>query len=340
MATFARNRANKPALASALMAAAAIALSAGVATAAESKAPGKTWTQPRTPDGQPDIQGFWSNATLIPLERPAAFAGREFMTEKEMKDKVEALQPRTRESAGTAAHYDFLTFGLDPVQAKHAPSLRTSIVVDPPDGKIPPLTPEAKKRAADRAAARKGMGAFDGPETRSLSERCIMMGGEGPPMLPPGYNANLQIQQAPGYVAIIQEEIHDARIIPLDGHPHLGSGIRQYMGDSRGHWEGKTLVIDTTNFNDKINFRGASENLHVLERLTRVDEETILYQFTVEDPTTWTSPWKGELSMARIKGPIFEFACHEGNYGLANQLSGARAQEKAAAEEAAKKNTK
>ena len=139
---------------------------------------------------------------------------------------------------------------------------------------------------------------------------------------------------------ILQEEIHDVRIIPLDGRPHLGPNIRQLMGDSRGRWEGDTLVVDTTNFTDTTNFRGSSENLHVVERFRRVDEETILYEFTVDDPTTWTRPWKAEQSMVKTKGPIFEFACHEGNYGLANNLSGARAEEKKAAEEAAKRSQK
>jgi hypothetical protein len=273
------------------------------------------------------------------LERPAALAGREFLTEQEQAENDKALQPRTRESAGTAAHYDFAQFGLDPLQAKRASSRRTSLIVDPPDGRVPPLTPEAKKRAAARAEARKASGPFDGPESRSLSERCILMGGEGPPMLPEAYNSNIQFQQGPGYVVILQEEIHDARVIPLDGRPHVGPNIRQLMGDSRGRWQGNTLIVDTTNFTDKTNFRGSGESLHVVERFTRVDEETILYEFTVEDPATWARPWKAEFSMVKTKGPIFEFACHEGNYGLANNLSGARAQEKAA-EEAAKKSEK
>jgi hypothetical protein len=300
----------------------------------------KTWTLQRTPDGQPDLQGIWSNVTITPLERPAELAGREFLTEQEQADhEKRALEPRARESAGTSAHYDFAQFGLDPNQAKHAPNRRTSLIVDPPDGRVPPLTPEARKRAAERAEARKQSGPFDGPESRSLSERCILMGGEGPPMLPEAYNSNLQIQQGPGYVAILQEEIHDVRIIPLDGRPHVGPNIRQLMGDSRGRWEGNTLVVDTTNFTDRTNFRGSGERLHVVERFTRTDEDTILYEFTVEDPTTWTRPWKAELPMVKTQGPIFEFACHEGNYGLANNLSGARAQEKAA-EEAAKNDQK
>jgi hypothetical protein len=300
----------------------------------------KSWSQPRTPDGQPDLQGVWSNATLTPLERPDALAGREFLTEKEQAENEKALQPRTRASAGTEAHYDFLQYGLDPLQAKRASSKRTSLIVDPPDGRVPPLTPEAQKRAAARAEARKRSGLFDGPESRSLSERCIVMPGAGPPMLPEAYNSNIQFQQGPGYVAILQEEIHDVRIIPLDGRPHLGPNIRQLMGDSRGRWEGNTLVVDTTNFTDKTNFRGSGENLHVVERFTRVDEDTILYEFTVDDPATWTRPWKAEQSMVKTKGPIFEFACHEGNYGLANNLSGARAEEKKAAEEAAKRSQK
>jgi hypothetical protein len=160
-----------------------------------------------------------------------------------------------------------------------------------------------------------------------LGERCIIWPGEGPPMLPEAYNSNIQIHQGPGYVAILQEMIHDVRLIPLDGHPHPGPNIRQYMGDSRGHWEGNTLVVDTTNFNGRTNFRGSSENLHVVERFTRADPNSILYEFTVEDPTTWATPWKGEMLLMKTEGPIFEYACHEGNYGMANTLRGARAAE-------------
>ena len=303
------------------------------------------WTQ-RTPDGQPDLEGYWSNVTITPLERPAELAGKEFYTEQELAEKEKRAEiPRTAEQiAGTIAHYDFHQYGLDLTQTKHALNLRTSLIVDPPDGKIPPLTPEGKKRAAERAEERKKMGPYDGPESRNLGERCIFMATEGPPMLPPAYNANLQIQQGSGYVAILQEEIHDVRIIALDGHPHLGPNIRQYMGDARGHWEGNTLVVDTTNFNDRTNFRGSSGNLHVIEWFTRLDADTILYRFTVEDPSTWARPWTAELPMTKIKGPIYEFACHEGNFDMVNNLSAARAAEKAAAEkaagDAAKKNLK
>jgi hypothetical protein len=298
--------------------------------------PAKTWTLSRTPDGQPDLQGFWSNVSITPLERPAELAGKEFLTEQELaENEKKAQQPKPVEVLGlTIAHYDFVQFGLDPTQAKHALNRRTSLVVDPPDGRIPPMTAEGRKRAAERAEARKRVGPYDGPETRPLGERCIFM-TEGPPMLPEAYNSNMQIQQGPGYVAILQEEIHDVRIIPLDGRPHVGPKIREYMGDSRGHWEGDTLVVDTTNFTDKTNFRGSTENLHVIERFIRVDQDTILYQFTVEDPSTWDRPWTAELPITRIQGPLYEFACHEGNYGMPNTLRGAREAEKAA-DEAAK----
>jgi hypothetical protein len=303
---------------------------------------GQTWTPPRTPDGQPDLQGYWSNVSITPLERPAELAGKEYFTDKELAEvEKQAQQPKGVEVlGGTIAHYDFLQFGLDQTQAKHALNHRTSLVVDPPDGRIPPFTPEALKRAAERAEARKrsGAGQFDGPESRPLSERCIFM-TQGPPMLPEAYNSNLQIQQGPGYVAILQEEIHDVRIIPLDGRPHVGPQIRQYMGDSRGRWEGNTLVVDTTNFTGQTKFRGSTESLHVVERFTRLDADTILYRFTVEDPATWARSWTAELPITRIQGPLYEFACHEGNYGMANTLSGARAAEKAA-EEAAQKNGK
>jgi hypothetical protein len=302
----------------------------------------KTWTLQHTPDGQPDFEGYWTNVTITPLERPADLAGKAFFTEQELAEREKRAEvPRSAEQiAGTIAHYDFHQYGLDLTQTKHALNLRTSLVIDPPDGKIPPLTPEAKQRAAKLAAERKKTGPYDGPESRGLGERCIVMAHEGPPMLAPAYNANLQIQQGKGYVAILHEEIHDTRIIPVDGRPHLGPNIRQFLGDSRGHWEGNTLVVDTTNFNDKTNFHGSGENLHVIERFTRVDADTILYQFTVEDPTTWTRPWSAELPMTRIKGPIYEFACHEGNFDMVNNLTQAREQEAKAAEEAAKKNSK
>jgi hypothetical protein len=299
----------------------------------------QNWTPPRTPDGRPDLQGIWTNATITPMERPRELGAKEFYTEEEAAEfRKKALVPTpTAQRGGTEAHYEFTQFGLDRTQAQVAFSLRTSLVVGP-EGRVPPLTPEAQKRAAERAASGKGH-EFDGPENRTIQERCLVWGNEGPPMLPPGYNSFLQIVQTPSHVMIMQEMIHDARIIPTDGRPHAPPNLRFWLGDSRGRWEGDMLVVDTTNFTDKTNFRGSRELLHVVERFTRVDDNTIRYQFTVDDPTTWTSAWSAELPLARDKGPIYEYACHEANYGLANNLKGARAVEKAA-EDAAKKEPK
>src|SRR5262249_31066519 len=263
---------------------------------------------------------------------------KELYTPEEFAEvRKRAMVPSdTAQRGGTEAHYEFTQFGLDKTQAQVAFSLRTSLIVGP-EGRVPPLTDEARQRNAERAAKLKGP-EFDGPETRGIQERCLVWGTEGPPMLPPGYNSYLQIVQSPGYVVILQEMIHDARIIPLDGRPHLPQNMRGWLGDSRGRWEGDTLIVDTTNFTDKTNFRGSRENLHVVERFTRVDDNTIRYEFIVDDPTTWTRPWSAELPLAKDKGPIYEYACHEANYGLPNNLSGARATEKKAAEEAVKKD--
>jgi hypothetical protein len=228
------------------------------------------------------------------------------------------------------AHYDLAQFGLDPSQARYPPNLRTSLIVGP-EGKIPDETPEAQQRDAADAAQQKGH-EFDGPENRPLGERCILFPTVGPPMLPFAYNNNLQIFQSAGYVAILQEIVHDVRVIPLakkgDARPHLPASIRQWRGDSRGHWEGNTLVVDTTNFRSQgAFFASATESLHVIERFTRTAEDTLLYEFTVEDPATWVKPWTAQLPMMNDPNRIFEFACHEGNFGMANTLSGARAQE-------------
>ncbi len=293
-----------------------------------STASAQAWKTPRTPDGHPDLQGIWTNASITPLERPAELGAKEFFTAEEAaEDQKRALVPQsTAQRGGTEAHYEFTQFGLDRTQFQIAFSRRTSMIVGP-EGRIPPLTAEAQQRIADRAAGLKGH-EFDGPESRGIQERCLVWGTEGPPMLPPGYNSYLQILQTPTYVMILQEMIHDARIIPLDGRPHVPQSVRRWLGDSRGRWEGDTLVVDTTNFTDKTNFRGSRQDLHVVERFTRVDENTIRYEFTVDDPTTWTRPWSAELPLAKDKGPIYEYACHEANYGIANNLKGARAVEK------------
>ena len=298
-----------------------------IAVAGSSLASAQTWTPPRTPDGHPDLQGFYTNSSITPFERPKELGAKEFYTEQEAAEvRKRALVPANlAERTGTEAHYELTQFGLDRTQSQVAFSLRTSMIVGS-EGRVPPLTPEAQQRIAQRAALAKGH-EFDGPENRNIQERCIVWANEGPPMLPAGYNSYLQIVQTPAYVVILQEMIHDARIIPVDGRPHAPPSIRRWLGDSRGRWEGDTLVVDTTNFTDKTNFRGSRENLHVVERFTRVDENTVRYEFTVDDPTTWTKPWSAEMPLARDKGPIFEYACHEANYGFANNLKGARAQE-------------
>jgi hypothetical protein len=221
------------------------------------------------------------------------------------------------------------------------------LIVDPPDGKVPPLSAEGKKRAAELQESLKGVGRWDSAETNQLDDRCLIMAGAGPPMLNSAYNSNYQIVQAPGYVLILVEMIHDARIIPLDpstgsgspraasrgdGRPQPSPNVRQWMGVSRGHWEGNTLVVETTNFNGKNPLHGSSANMRVTERFTRVASDTIVYKFTVEDESTWVKPWTAEMLMRATTGPLFEHACHEGNYGLCNTLVGARREEQKAAE--------
>jgi hypothetical protein len=289
----------------------------------------------RTPDGQPDIQGVWSFATITPLERPAELAGKTFFTEKEAADYENAfLQRNNRDRRDGPAEADvsraYNDFWWDS-GTKVVPTRRTALIIDPPDGKIPALTPAAQKRAAERAETRR-LHPADGPENRPLAERCLVWATAGPPILPSAYNNNIRIVQGAGYVAILNEMIHDVRIIPLDNRPHLPQNVRLWMGDSRGRWEGNTLVIDTTNFTDKTNFRGADENLHLIERFTRTGDNLLLYQFTVDNETAFTRSWTAEVPMTKSESPMFEYACHEGNYSLLNVLAGARAEEKGAAD--------
>ena len=306
-------------------------------------APATAWKAPRTPDGQPDLQGFWTNSTYTPLERPKGVT-KEFYTKEEAAaiEKQAAAQESEQTEPGTVAdvHYDFSQFGLDRNQSTLARTLRTSLIVDPPDGRLPSLTPEGQRRAAERAELAKKVGRWDSAQSNDLDDRCLIMAGAGPPMMNSGYNSNYQIVQAPGYVMILVEMIHDVRVIPLDRRSPLPGNVRQWMGDSRGHWEGDTLVVETTNFNGRNPLRGSSENMRVTERFTRVDADSIAYRFTVEDGSTWTRPWTAELPMRKTVGPLFEHACHEGNYGLLNTLVGARLEEQKAAEEAAKKGLK
>ena len=322
--------------------------------AAKSTAGSKAWTPSRTPDGQPDMQGFWINGTYAPLERPDNVTN-EFYTREEAAQFVREAAEREGSQAvpGTGAdvHYDRAQFGLPRSRAGYAPNLRTSVIVDPPNGKLPPMSAEGQKRAAERAEARKRMGGlFDQlalSTDRELTLRCFILERSGPPMLSGNYNNTLQIVQTPGYVTVLVEMLHNARIIPLDGRSRLPQNVRQWTGSSRGRWEGDTLVVETANLNGKFPFRvtlarwtDTSENMRVTERFTRVDEETIRYQFTIDDPATWARPWSGEMPLERSVGPIFEHACHEGNYDLSHMLALTRAAEKRAAEEAAKKGSR
>jgi hypothetical protein len=286
------------------------------------------WKAPRTAEGQPDLQGVWDYRTLTPLQRPKEFANKEFLTDQEIasleqqaEERADGRPPGDARSAPSVHPPWWLDYGRRVVNTR-----RSSLIVDPPDGRVPPLTAEAQKRQQARRAATKGRGPSDGPEDRSLWERCITRGlPDG--MLPAGYNNNIKIVQAPGYVVIWMEMIHDARIVPLDGRPRLPPHIRQWMGDGRGRWEGDTLVVETANFSDRVDFYGASSNLKLTERFTRVDADTLEYRFTVDDPTTWARPWTVSLPMTRSSEDIYEYACHEGNYGLRNILSNARAAE-------------
>jgi len=287
----------------------------------------------RTADGQPDLQGIWSNATITPLERPADLAGKQTFTaeeaaayEKKAAERNNADRRGANTQADVAGAYNNFWFDRG---SKAVGTLRTSLIVDPPDGHIPALLPEAEKRAKEKKEWMEAH-ATDGPEGRSFGERCILWTTAGPPMLPGPYNNNFQIVQTRDSVVILNEMIHNTRIIPLDGRPHLSANIRQWAGDPRGHWEGKTLVVDTTNFSAEYSFRGSDSNLHLTERFTRVSPDTLLYEFTVDDPTVFTKPWTAQIAVTKAKGPIFEYACHEGNYAMTDILAGARAAEKKA----------
>jgi hypothetical protein len=278
-------------------------------------------------DGHPDLQGIWNNVTLTPLERPRDLAGKAFFTAEEAAAYEKQIVERreTDPNDGAAAVADPSVWWER--GTKVVSTLRTSLIIDPPDGRVPALTAQAQKRMQE-ARTQTRLHPADGPEDRSLQERCILSAPTGPPTLSGPYNNNIEIVQTPGFVMLTIEMIHDVRVIPMDGRPHLPATVRQWMGDPRGHWEGDTLVVDSTNFTDKTHFRGSDENLHLIERFTRVDADTILYQFTVDDQSAFTRSWTGELPMHRSAGPMYEFACHEGNRALPNMLRIAREAEK------------
>ena len=272
---------------------------------------------------------MWNNSTLTPLERPEELADKEFLTEEEAANLEQETIDRNERLAQAQLNLFWLEQGTTVVATR-----RTSLILDPPDGRLPPLTPEAHQRVTSPEAqrledVRRGRVPAASWEELDLSDRCIWY--RGIPSFPGAYNNNYQIVQNEGWVAILQEHIHDTRFIAIDGRPHLTPAIRQFAGDSRGHWDGDTLVVETTNFNHHalIRNQNLSEELRVVERFTRIGPDTLDYAFTVTDPKTWTQPWGGSLPMTRSRGPMFEYACHEGNYGLTNMLAGARAQEAA-----------
>jgi len=294
----------------------------------------QTWQTPRTSWGHADLQGIWSTATITPLERPADLAGKATFTEQEAAEYERRVVERTnRDQRDTNADADvakaYNDFWWDS-GTRVVPTRRTSLIVDPADGRIPALTPAALTRQAAAAEQRKLRGPADNPEDRNLWERCITR-SLPTAMLPQVYNNNYQIFQTPDHVVILAEMIHDARVIPLDNRPHVPAHLRFWMGDSVGHWEGDTLVVDTTNFTDKVNYRGAGENMHLVERFARTADSVLTYQVTVNDPTTFSRPWTIELPVRRGDGEIYEYACHEANYGLEGILRGHRAEENAAA---------
>jgi hypothetical protein len=289
---------------------------------------------PRTADGHPDLQGVWNFSTITPLERPAEFADKPFLTEAEAR----ALEQRTLErsnrdnrdrsnaEADVASAYNEFWWDRGVHAARVRGKVHTSLIVDPADGRIPALTPEGQARADQRAEARR-LHPADGPEDRSLGERCLLFNA-GPPMLSGPYNNFVQLLQTRDHVVIFNEMVHDVRIVPLDGRPHLPAAVRTWQGDPRGRWEGDTLVVESTNFSAKTNVRGSGEGLRLVERFTRTGGNTLLYEFTVNDPASFTKPWTAALPMAKTNDQIYEYACHEGNYAMTGILRGARSAEK------------
>jgi hypothetical protein len=300
----------------------------------------RKWTPPRTPDGKPDIQGTFTFSTITPLQRPEALAGKDVLTAAEAaafeasenkRQNRDLFDPEKgapslgyapRSQGGVLSYNEFWYERGSQMTEDH----RTSLIVDPPDGRIP-FTAATRARNAQLAA---NSGTFaDSYEDRSLADRCILGFNSGPPMVSGAYNNNVQIVQTPGYVVILNEMVHNARIIPTDGRPH--GTIRRWTGDSRGRWDGDTLVVETVNFRRETSLSGSSAATHLVERFTRVDPKTIRYEFTVTDPTTYTRPWTAVMPLRAIDELLYEYACHEGNYALRGILGGARAQEKAEA---------
>ena len=304
-----------------------------VALAAAALAPAAAAQTPlRTPDGDPDLQGLWNYSTATPMQRPEDLAGRVTLSAEEAAEWEQALAERRRagDSTSPTASLEARVSYEQAIWFEQGNSLerqRTSLIVDPADGRIPAVRPDAAARG-ELTRLLRGRHAH-GPEDRGVSERCLLGFNSGPPMTPSVYNNNMQLFQTADHVVILNEMVHNARIVPLDGRAPLPDGLRQWVGDSRGSWEGDTLVVVTTNFLRETAFGGSSANLHLVERITRVDADTLRYEFTVSDPTTWAAPWTARVDMTRTDEPLYEYACHEGNYSMASSLSGARALEAA-----------
>ena len=301
--------------------------------------PEPSWEMPRLADGQPNLQGYWTTQTFTPMERPEYLGDQAFYSEEEWAElhaqlTVDGADPLARfvieipdpeERARvidqshrdeTYVHYDNAVWLRTPVP-KGLSTRRTSLVTDPPNGQIPPLNAQGQTRVEARRAARAGREPFDAYDLRPLSERCLYYAYNGPPLQPPSYNDIHQILQTTNHVVIFTEQSNNPpRIIPLDGRPTISEKIRQYPGDSRGHWEGDTLVVESSHFNDRTTWQGSSRDLKVVERFTRRADDRIHYTFTVEDPTTWDQPWSAEIPMMATEGPMFEYACHEGNHDI------------------------
>jgi hypothetical protein len=285
---------------------------------------------PRMPWGRPDLQGVWDFATMTPMERPAQFAGKATLTEEDVATAVESATKRWRLVAeggdnSTGTYNEFWFDGGTAVTEDR----RTSLITKPSDGKVPQLTPKAAERATARRAYLRDHPA-DSWEDRSIGERCILGFNTGPPMSPSAYNNVVQLFQTEDHVVLLNEMVHDSRIVPLDNRPHLPPHMRQWHGNSRGYWDSDTLVVESINFTNKTSFRGSSESMHLVERFTRSNADTLSYEFTVTDPMTFAQPWTAVLPMKMSSGRLYEYACHEGNLAMEGMLAGNRADERAA----------
>ena len=317
-----------------LLLAGILAVSLAAPAAAQNEAPRTAW-------GAPDLQGIWDFRTITPMERPEELGDRAYLTAEEAANLEQATvdrnaqllvaEARRTEAGGNVGAYN--NFWMDR-GTRTVSNRRTSLIVDPPNGRIPPVTADGQARK-DAVAVRRGRPAF-GPEDRSIGERCLLGFNAGPPMEPRAYNNHTQLFQTPDHVVILNEMVNDSRIVPLDGRDHLPEDVAQWRGDSRAPWEGDTLVVETRNFHTDTAFserQGSSPGMLLTERFTRVDDETLLYAATMDDPSTWTQPWTFEVTMFRTDEPVYEYACHEGNIGMDGILAGARADDARAAEQ-------